>query len=97
MGNSKRLLWQNLSAFKFGKKKKITVDAGLTDAEYREIVEMLIINHFEAAFTVRVGDRVAQIVFVKRIDADFRKVEKKDLSKTKRGEGGFGSTGISEN
>ena len=76
-------------------KKMITVDAGLIDADYRGIVEMLIVNHSEAAFTVRVGDRVAQVVFVKRIDADFQKVEKKDLSKTKRGEGGFGSTGIS--
>ena len=72
----------------------ITVDSGLIDADYRGIVEMLIVNHSEAAFTVRVGDRVAQVVFVKRIDADFQKVEKKDLSKTKRGEGGFGSTGI---
>ena len=76
-------------------KKMITVDAGLIDTDYRGIVEMLIVNHTEAAFTVRVGDRVAQVVFVKRIDADFQKVEKKDLSKTKRGEGGFGSTGIS--
>ena len=73
----------------------ITVDAGLIDADYCGIVEMLIVNHSEAAFTVLVGDRVTQIVFVKRIDADFQKVEKKDLSKTKRGEGGFGSTGIS--
>ena len=64
------------------------------DADYCGIVEMLIVNHSEAAFTVRVGDRVAQVVFVKQIDADFQKVEKKDLSKTKLGEGGFGSTGI---
>ena len=71
------------------------MDAGLIDANYCGLVEMLIVNHSEAAFTVRVGDRVAQVVFVKRIDADFQKVEKKDLSKTKRGEGGFGSTGIS--
>ena len=76
-------------------KKMITVNAGLIDSDYCGIVEMLIVNHSEAAFTVRVGDRVAQVVFVKRIDADFQKVEKKDLSKTKRGEGGFGSTGIS--
>ena len=76
-------------------KKMITVDAGLIDADYRGIVEMLIVNHSDAAFTVRVGDRVAQVVFAKGIDADFQKVEKKDLSKTKQREGGFGSTGIS--
>ena len=39
--------------------------------------------------------RVAEVVFVKQIDADFQNVEKKDLSKTKPGEGGFSSTGIS--
>ena len=44
---------------------------------------MLILSHCGAAFTVRVGDRVAPVAFVKRIDADFQKVEKKDLSKTK--------------
>ena len=73
-------------------KKMITAGAGLIDADYRGIVEMLIVNHSEVAFTVRAGDRVAQVVFVKRIDADFQKIEKKGLSKTKRGEGGFGST-----
>ena len=74
----------------------ITVDAGLIDSDYRGIVEMLNVNHSEAALTACVGDRVVQVVFVKRIDADFQKVEKKDLlSKTKRGEAGFDSTGIS--
>ena len=73
----------------------IAAGACLIDADYRGIVEMLIVNHSETAFAVHVVDRVAQVVFVKRIDTDFQKVEKKDLSKTKRGEGGFGSTGIS--
>ena len=71
------------------------MDAGLIDTDYRGIVEMLIVNHSEATFTVRVGDRVAQVVFVKQVDVDFQKVEKKYLSKTKRGKRGFGSTGIS--
>ena len=46
-------------------KKMITVDTGLTDADYCGIVEMLIVNYTGTAFTVRVGDRVAQFVFVK--------------------------------
>ena len=71
------------------------MDAGLIDADYHGIVEMLIVNNSEAAFTVRVGDRVAQVAFHKRIDVDFQKVEMKDLSKIKRGECGFGSTGVS--
>ena len=74
----------------------ITVDSGLINSDYRGIVEMLIVNGSEAAFTVRVGDRVGQVVFVNRIDVDFEKVEKKELlGKTKRGEGGFSSTGTS--
>ena len=74
----------------------ITADAGLIDSRYCGIVEMLIINHSEAAFTVRVGNRIGQVVFLKRIDVDFEKVQKKVLlGKAKRGEGGFGSTGTS--
>ena len=77
-------------------KKMITVDAGLIDSDYGGIVQMLIVNHSEATFNVRVGDRVGQVVFVEQIDTDFQKVEKKELlSKTKRGQGGFGSTGTS--
>ena len=77
-------------------KTMITVDAGLIDSRYCGIVEMLIINHSEAAFTVRVGNRIGQVVFLKRIDVDFEKVQKKVLlGKAKRGEGGFGSTGTS--
>ena len=94
MGDSERLygkIYQRSSLVK----KIITADAGLIDTDYRGIVEMLIVNHSEAVFTVRVGDRIAQVIFVKRIDANFEKVEKKDLSKTKRGEGGFGLAGIS--
>ena len=55
-------------------KTMITVDAGLIDSRYCGIVEMLIINHSEAAFTVRVGNRIGQVVFLKRIDVDFEKV-----------------------
>ena len=77
-------------------KKMITVDAGLIHSDYRGIVEMLIVNHSEASFTVGVGDRVGQVVFVKQINVDFEKVEKKELlDKTKWGEGSFGSTDTS--
>ena len=58
-------------------KKIITVDAGLINSGYRGIVEMLIVNHSEAAFTASVGDRVTQVVFLKQTDADLQKVEKK--------------------
>ena len=77
-------------------KNMITVDAGSIDSDYREIVHMLIVNHSNKAFTIRTGDRVAQVVFVEHYVL-FKKVDKKEfLGITKRGEGGFGSSGVSE-
>ena len=71
----------------------ITIDAGLIDSDYRGIVHMLVINHSDKAFTVRTGERIAQLVFQKKFDAIFLRVTKKEfLGVTKRGEGGFGST-----
>ena len=71
----------------------ITIHAGLIDSHYRGIVHMLVINHSDKAFTVRTGERIAQLVFQKKFDAVFLRVTKKEfLGVTKRGEGGFGST-----
>ena len=71
------------------------VEAGLIDADYRGLVYVLLFNHSEKVFTVRTGDRIAQAVFFEKFDVRFEKVSKQeDLGKTKRGSGGFGSTGI---
>ena len=58
-------------------KKMITVDAGLINSDYRGIVEMLIVNHSEATFAVRVGDRVAQVVFLSELMMIFKKLKRK--------------------
>ena len=77
-------------------KNMITVEAGLIDSDYRGIIHMLIVNHPNKAFTIRTGDRVAQAVFVEQYVL-FKKVGKKEfLAITKRGEGGLGSSGVSE-
>ena len=77
-------------------KNMITVEAGLIDSDYRGIIHMLIVNHPNKAFTIRTGDRVAQAVFVEQYVL-FKKVGKKEFSAiTKRGEGGLGSSGVSE-
>ena len=56
---------------------------------------MLLFNHSDRAFTVRTGERLAQVVFLEKFDVCFEKVsKKKDLGTTKRGSGGFGSAGI---
>ena len=78
-------------------KSMITDDAGLIDSDYRGIVRMLIVNHSNKAFKIRTGDRVTQVVFVEQYNVLFKKVGKKEfLAITKRGEGGFGSSGVSE-
>ena len=77
------------------KQNNATVEAGLIDADYRGLVYLILVNHFEKVFTVRTGDRIAQAVFFEKFCGRFEKVSKqKELEVTKRGSGGFRSTGI---
>ena len=74
----------------------VTVDAGVIDSDFRGIVEALLVNHSKKTYTVRTGDRIAQVVFIEKFDVNFQKVTKKSLlGITKRGSGGFSSTGLS--
>ena len=76
-------------AFKHG----ITVlnTPGTIDADYRGEIMVLLINLGEEDFEIKKGDRIAQAVIAPVIQAEFEEVDK--LSVTKRGKGGFGSTG----
>lgn len=75
-------------------KKGITVlnSPGTIDADYRGEVGVILINLSNEAFTVEDGERVAQLVFAKHKQAEFKLVN--SLSETGRGAGGFGSTGV---
>lgn len=65
---------------------------GLIDSGYRGEVKVILINFDDSeAFTIVRGDKIAQLVIQKVEKAVFRAVE--ELSDTKRGDGGFGSTG----
>lgn len=64
---------------------------GVIDADYRGEIVVALHNHGENAQTVAPGDRIAQLVIAACPQADFLPTE--NLSETKRGEGGFGSTG----
>jgi dUTP pyrophosphatase len=64
---------------------------GTIDADYRGEVGVILINHGEADFVIRKGDRVAQMVIAPYVMARFKEVE--ELESTDRGAGGFGSTG----
>ena len=74
----------------------VSIDAGVIDADFRGIIQVLMLNHHpEKTFTVRTGDRIAQVVFVEKFNASFHRLSEKHLlDKTKRGNDGFGSTGI---
>jgi dUTP pyrophosphatase len=64
---------------------------GTVDADYRGEVAVLLINHGPEPFTIRRGERIAQMVIAQVARADFVSVT--ELSSTDRGAGGFGSTG----
>ena len=65
---------------------------GTIDSDYRGEVKDILINLGQKPFTVKNGDRIAQIVVSPVEQASFCKVDV--LSSTERGEGGFGSTGV---
>ncbi|PHS41228.1 MAG: dUTP diphosphatase [Robiginitomaculum sp.] len=65
---------------------------GTIDADYRGEVKILLINHGLVAFSVKRGDRIAQMIIAPVTRAVFNVVDR--LSETRRGAGGYGSTGI---
>ena len=73
----------------------VTVDGGVIDSGFRGIVKAILVNLSDKIFTVRVGDRIAQLVILEKYNIIFKKVGKRILlGRTKRGSSGFGSTGI---
>ena len=72
----------------------ITAEAGVIDSGNRGIVKVLLFNHSDNVFSVKVGQRIAQIVFIEKFDVNFEMVQFSDhLDKSVRNEGSFGSTG----
>jgi dUTP diphosphatase len=64
---------------------------GTIDADYRGEIRVILINHGTEAFTIRRGERIAQMVIAPVVQAALVPVT--SLSDTDRGSGGFGSTG----
>ncbi|GBG32098.1 Deoxyuridine 5'-triphosphate nucleotidohydrolase [Hondaea fermentalgiana] len=75
-------------------KKHVDVGAGVIDRDYRGNVGVVLFNHAQEDLEVKVGDRIAQLVLEKVSMAPVREVE--SLDESARGEGGFGSTGVSK-
>ncbi|HEY5797891.1 MAG TPA: dUTP diphosphatase [Bosea sp. (in: a-proteobacteria)] len=67
---------------------------GTVDSDYRGEVKVILINHGQESFSIRRGDRIAQLVIAPVTHAIT--VEVARLGETGRGAGGFGSTGVSD-
>lgn len=64
---------------------------GVIDSDYRGEIKVALFNHSKETRTVLKGERIAQMVIAPYLKVEYEEVE--ELSSTKRGEGGFGSTG----
>lgn len=65
---------------------------GTVDSDYRGEIGIILINWGSELFTVKRGDRIAQMIISKVYRAEFE--EANDLDTTSRGTGGFGHTGL---
>ncbi|AHC55176.1 dUTPase [Tunisvirus fontaine2] len=78
----------------------LALDSGITvlnspgtiDSDYRSEIGIILINLSNEPFTVKDGDRIAQIVFARVDRISWEVVD--ELPETERGNGGFGSTGV---
>lgn len=64
---------------------------GVIDSDYRNSIIVALHNHSNMSRTINPGERIAQLVVMPYVPIEFKEVE--ELSDTKRGFGGFGSTG----
>jgi dUTP pyrophosphatase len=65
---------------------------GTVDQDYRGILQVILINWGHEPFTIRRGDRIAQMVVAPVVRVEWEEVA--ELPPSERGEGGFGHTGV---
>ena len=65
---------------------------GTIDADYRGEIGVILVNLSNENFTINDGDRIAQMIIARYVHTKWEEVSV--LDETKRGKGGFGSTGI---
>lgn len=63
---------------------------GVIDADYRGEIKVPLFNHSDSIQTITKNERIAQIIFMPYLKANF--IETENLEETIRGTGGFGST-----
>lgn len=67
---------------------------GVIDSDYRGELQVAMTNHSKTPYTIRPGDRIAQLVVSPVFLPEVEEVP--ELGETERGAGGFGSTGFGE-
>lgn len=75
-------------------KKGVTVlnSPGTIDSDYRGEIKVIMINLSNETTVINTGERIAQLIVAKFEKVTFKEVD--ELNETKRGEGGFGHTGV---
>ncbi|QHN71006.1 Trimeric dUTPase domain protein [Mollivirus kamchatka] len=76
-------------------KNGLDVGAGVVDSSYRGKVGVILFNHSDQDFEIKHGDRIAQLILERISTPVLQQVQKDELGETERGEGGYGSTGVS--
>lgn len=79
------------SGLSFKYQIKLINDVGIIDEDFRGNIGIRLINEGKAAYEIKKGDRIAQMLIIPYIQVSLNYVEK--LSDTERGKGGFGHTG----
>lgn len=67
---------------------------GTIDADYRGEIKVLLINHGQETFEIQNGERIAQMVMAQHAVVQWANTT--ELNVTERGDGGYGSTGLTK-
>ena len=73
---------------------KITTDGGVIYSDYRGTVKIVMVNHLKKDFKIQKGERITQLIFLKKEHVNFIKIDESELSETESGAGRFMSTSI---
>ena len=95
MNDSQVVMFATLKGRSGLAKRGIDVHTGTIDCDYRGLVKAIVINNTNEEFKIKVGDRIAQLIFgmaLVPIMVSLNRIEETD--ETTRGDGGFGSTGV---
>ena len=71
--------------------KPVILGGGVIDSDFRRIACLILTNLSQRVIEIETGDRIAQMLFFRKEEAEF--VEVDELDKTELGVKGFGSTG----